>query len=185
MLEPMLKRLLPILLVLPPLALAGTYKWTDKDGNVHYSDKPVEGAQEVELPKPTTFSAPPVQKRTPPVQEEKAEKEKDPGPAYTELDFISPKQDQVFWATGGEIPVQLSLAPPLKTGHSLQLYADGELVPLAGLGTNLTEVWRGAHTVRAVVVDAQGKELFSVGPITYHVKQHSIANPQNPKPGKR
>lgn len=52
--------LLCILLIIPSLVWAGIYKWTDADGNVHFSDKPVDDkAQQVEL-KATVNSYAPV-----------------------------------------------------------------------------------------------------------------------------
>lgn len=163
-------------------AHAGTYKWIDKDGKVHYSDTPPpQGAEEVELPKPTTFDAPEVS--IPPARN--ADPDEPGARGYERFDFISPKQDQVFWATGGDIPVQLALQPGLRREHALALYFNGEQIPLAGLGTTLTGVFRGAHTLRAVIVGADGAEFASTPTITFHVKQQSI--PQQtarPKPGK-
>lgn len=52
--------LLGMLLLGPSLVWAGIYKWTDADGNVHFSDKPVnDKAQQVEL-KATVNSYAPV-----------------------------------------------------------------------------------------------------------------------------
>ena len=186
----MLKRsLTTCLLLLPLVAWTGTYKWVDKDGNVHYSDQPVEGAEPVKLPEPTTFDAPEVRPGSMPRTDEREQPAKaDTVAGYTDFGFISPKQDQVFWATGGEVPVQLSLRPGLREGHVINLYFNGELTasPMTGLGTTLQEAWRGAHTVRAVIVDAAGKEVASAGPVTFHVKQRSIANPpgRNPASGR-
>lgn len=164
-------------------AVAGTYKWVDKNGNVHYSDTPPpEGAEEVELPKPMTFDAPDVAPRPEP-----PERNEDPASAYRTLEFISPKQDQVFWATGGEIPARLSVEPALRRGHRVQLFLDGELTPdspLAGLGATLTGVFRGAHTLRAVIVDVDGNELFASPTVTFHVKQRAIPQ-QTAKPPKK
>jgi hypothetical protein len=39
-------------LLLAGAASAGVYKWVDKDGKVHYSDKPVAGAQEQQIRAP-------------------------------------------------------------------------------------------------------------------------------------
>lgn len=167
------------LLLLVPVALAGTYKWVDKDGNVHYSDKPVEGAEAVELPEPMVFDAPKVAPRASSGDEAKDDTIQS---GYAEFGFISPKDDQVFWATGGEVPVQLGIKPGLRRGHRVLLYFNGELTeesPMAGLGTTLTNAFRGAHTVRAVVVTPAGDEIATAGPVTFHVKQHSVANPRN------
>ncbi|HEX7047354.1 MAG TPA: DUF4124 domain-containing protein [Gammaproteobacteria bacterium] len=162
-----------VLALLAPLAAAGTYKWVDKDGNVHYSDTPVKGAEEVDLPEPMVFDAPDVAPLPPP-DAEAAETEPF---NYKTFAFISPKQDQVFWNTAGTIPVQLDLEPRLQQGHEVQLYFRGERIDMTGLGTTLTEVYRGAWTIRAVVVGPDGKEIATAGPVTFHVKQHSIANP--------
>lgn len=160
---------------------AGTYKWVDKNGKVHYSDTPPpEGAQEVDLPEMTTFDAPDVPERPRPP----AGAGEDDEPVYADLHFISPKQDQVFWATGGEIPVQLSLEPGLQQPHSLQLYFNGNLTddsPLNTLGTTLTGVVRGTHTLRAAIVGPDGEEILSSAPVTFHVKQQAIA-PQTARP---
>lgn len=40
---------LVILGVLPAVALAQVYRWVDEDGKVHYSDKPVEQAERVDV----------------------------------------------------------------------------------------------------------------------------------------
>lgn len=175
----------PLLAVaLPLVALAGTYKWVDKNGNVHYSDTPPpEGAQEVELPKPMTFEAPDVPHRPAPDRVEA-----EAAPAYRRFEFISPKQDQVFWAVGGEVPVQLAVEPALRDGDRVQLFVNGELTansPLGGLGTTLTDVYRGAHSLRAVIVDVDGNEILSTAPVTFHVKQRSIPPQTARPPGKK
>ncbi|HEX7029364.1 MAG TPA: DUF4124 domain-containing protein [Gammaproteobacteria bacterium] len=162
------------LALLVPPAIAGTYKWVDKDGTVHYSDTPVKGAEEVDLPEPMMFDAPEVE---PPAMTAETEAREEPF-AYAAFAFISPKQDQVFWNTAGTIPVQLDLEPRLRPGHTVQLYLNGEPVAMSGLGTTLTGVHRGSWNVRAAVVDQDGKEIATAGPVTFHVKQHSIANPR-------
>lgn len=159
--------------VLPgSLAVAGTYKWVDKDGTVHYSDTPVKGAEEVDLPEPMMFDAPEPAPRPPSTEGEEGEPF-----TYSVFAFISPKQDQVFWNTGGRIPVQLDLEPRLQPGHEVQIYFNGQRITMSGLGTTLTGVHRGTYTVRAVVAGPDGKEVTAAGPVTFHVKQRSIANP--------
>ncbi|HEX6929207.1 MAG TPA: DUF4124 domain-containing protein [Gammaproteobacteria bacterium] len=172
--------LLLALLFMNAAVPAETYKWVDKDGNVHYSDTPVEGAETVELPEPTTFNAPDLPDRPSPSDE--TDSEEAAAAAYTGFAFISPKQDQVFWAAGGEIPVQLDVKPLLRQTHQIRLFYNGELVsgfPSRSAGTTLTGVYRGAHTVRAEIVDWTGDAVATAGPVTFHVKQRSIQNPQN------
>lgn len=161
------------LILLAPLAAAGTYKWVDKNGNVHYSDKPVKGAEEVDLPDPMVFDAP----ETEPLPRPAADEANEEKFAYTRFAFISPKQDQVFWNNAGIIPVQLDVKPRLRPGDEVELYFNGEHVAMNGLGTTLTEVYRGAYTIRAVIKGRDGEEVATAGPVTFHVKQHSVVNP--------
>ena len=173
------------LLVAPALvvtAMAGTYKWVDEDGKVHYSDQPVEGAERVDLPKLPTYE--------PPQTSQRASKPKsdglvdvDPEPdasdkaVYREFDFISPKPEQVFWNLGGRLPVQLSLSPGLREGDRIVLFLNGQQVEvMTGLGTTLTEVWRGTYSLRAVIQGPDGTARATTESGTFYVKQHSIAN---------
>lgn len=170
-------------LLLTPAVMAGAYKWVDKDGNVHYSDTPVDGAEPVQLPPPATYEAPqlPPRQRAEPGEQAKDDTKAD----FAQLAFVSPRQDQVFWATGGDIPVYVSIKPGLLPDHRLNLYFNGVLTknsPLPGPGTTLTGVQRGAHTLRAVILDASGEQLAASETVTFHVKQRSILNPQRKKP---
>jgi hypothetical protein len=46
-------------LLVAPIATAGeAYVWTDDDGVVHYSDRPVPGASKIELAEPNTGQSP-------------------------------------------------------------------------------------------------------------------------------
>ena len=76
------------------------------------------------------------------------------------------------------------VTPPLQQGHSLFLYLDDQPVARLGPGdtvARLSEVWRGEHTLRAQVLDAQGQSLGQSPPVRFMVQQTSIANPQNPQ----
>lgn len=171
-----MRYLLILGLVFASAVSAATYKWVDKDGNVHYSDTPVEGAERVDLPEPMVFSAPEASDGRRTKTEEPAEED---AAGYTEFRFISPVQEQVFWAAGGEISVQMAVQPALRPGHEIRLYLDGTLSANPdGLAATLAGVWRGAHTLRAVIVDASGATVATAGPVTFHVKQHSIKNPK-------
>ncbi|HXG28744.1 MAG TPA: DUF4124 domain-containing protein [Nevskiales bacterium] len=47
------------LLLVSAAAAAETYRWVDTDGKVHYSDRPVQGAQEIRVRVPGEEPAPP------------------------------------------------------------------------------------------------------------------------------
>lgn len=170
-------------LLLASGAGAATYKWVDKDGQVHYSDTPVEGAERVDLPELPTYAAPAV----PAPRKSGEEKERpDARPEYGRFEFVSPKPDQVFWNIAGELPVQLMLEPGLQNGDRINVYLDGKLTensPTSSLSLTLTEVWRGEHSLRAVVVDAKGTARITAESGPFHVKQHSIQQPSPLKGG--
>lgn len=157
-------------------AAAGTYKWVDENGKVHYSDKPVEGAEEVKLPELPTYDTPKVPERKP-VDEEGLENEPKAF-SYREVGFISPKHEQVFWNTGGKVPIQLDVQPALRPGDQVKVFVDGELRagPGSSLGFTLDEMYRGTYSIRAVIENPDGEQLAAAGPVTFFVKQTSIQN---------
>ena len=161
-------------------ALAEVFRWVDEEGVIHFSDRPHEGAEIVTLLEAQTFSAPAA-----PSRRKKAEPETDSDEfvEYKGLRIISPGQDEVLWNTGGTVNVQVDPEPQLQAGHSVQLFLDGQMVnALAGGQRNfqLTEVFRGTHSLRAEIHDANGTGLFQSTAITFTVQQTSVQNPNNP-----
>ncbi|MDX1443059.1 MAG: DUF4124 domain-containing protein [Gammaproteobacteria bacterium] len=177
-------RLLILALLLAPAAMAGTYKWVDENGKVHYSDKPVEGAEEVKLPELPTYegkavATPRSESAAPAAGEEEGEDEGSDQPTgYESFGFISPKEEQVFWNIGLKLPVQLSLSPSLRPGDRVKLFLNGQLKagPSRSLSYTLDGVHRGTWTIRAVVEDARGSTVATAGPVKFFVRQTSVAN---------
>jgi Domain of unknown function (DUF4124) len=172
-----------LLAVLAPL-LAGAepaWRWVDADGVTHYSDRPVPGAEQVEL----QTSAP----RTPIVASTSRAVTPAPGPEpaaatprYTRFDIVSPTQQETLWNIGTTLDVQVAVAPQLLPGHHLDVTLDGQRQRVAASGSSLTltEVYRGIHTVQAVIVDAQDAVVLRSAPVEFMVQQTSIQNPSNP-----
>ncbi len=158
---------------------APAWRWVDADGVVHYSDRPVEGAVLVDLPEgggiapsPTTAIARPAAPAPP----------AEPVERYTRFDIVSPTQQETFWNIGGNLPVQIALQPSLQQGHRLDVILDGnrQMLDMSGTSATLSEVWRGVHTIQAVIVDTAGNEVLRSLPIQFMVQQTSILNPNNP-----
>ena len=172
------------ILLIGLLTLAGAqaevFRWTDDDGVVHFSDRPHEGAETVELQEAQTFSAPPVNRRSPDVEEEPESEEEE---GYSALRINRPGQDEVIWNTGGVVDVEVNPEPRLQAGHNIQLFLDGQSV--AGLdggqtSFQLTDIDRGTHALRAEVHDADGNGLFKSVAVSFTVQQTSVQNPNNP-----
>ncbi|MDG2155464.1 MAG: DUF4124 domain-containing protein [Gammaproteobacteria bacterium] len=186
---PQIKYCLCVLVALP-LALSATtegiYSWVDDNGERHFSDTPVEGAQPFELGPINTFnapdsaSAPAAAPVSPPAA---SDQEQSDEPAYNDFQISSPAPDDVLWNTGGVVSVTLTLSPRLKGGDKIRLLLDGAEVksyPGRSLSHQITEVDRGTHSLRAVIVARSGKQLAATQAVTFTVQQNSVLNQNNP-----
>lgn len=174
--------LLVFALIAGPVSAATVWRWVDENGVVHYSDRPVEGAEEIELTPaqsfPSTRQAP---RRTLPQQSTQA------SVPYQSFEVVSPAQEETLWNIGGTLQVQLALQPALRPNHRIDVLLDGERKNLSSTSTQLTvpEVFRGQHSLQGVVVDADGREVQRTSAITFVVQQTSVLNPNNPTPPAR
>ena len=105
-----------------------------------------------------------------------------PADAYTAFNVLSPSQQETLWNIGGNLNVRLQLAPGLRPGHHLGVFLDGALLDLnvTGLQFVVPNVFRGVHTLQAVVLDGDGEEVLRSLAVTFMVQQTSILNPNNP-----
>ena len=160
------------------IASAATlYRWVDEDGVVHYSDKAQPGAEVVELRSAQTFTAPPLPQRT------RSQEEEEEAASYDLFEIAEPVEDKVYWNIEGNLGSSLRLRPSLRAGHSIYLYIDGRRID--GLSTrslNMTvpEIFRGSHTMTASIADRNGNVVAESDAVTFHVRQTSIQNPNNP-----
>jgi hypothetical protein len=177
------------LIVLPMLyatALAAepAWTWVDANGRRHYSDRPVEGATQIDLPgaqgfataRPTPAAQTPRSSATPTAAAATA-------PAYRSVTITSPAQEETLWNIGAILNVQVGIDPGLQPGHRIDAYLDGQRVVIGEQSPQFTipDVFRGLHTMYAVIRDAGGRELRRSPETTFMVQQTSIANPANPQ----
>jgi hypothetical protein len=178
----------------PPVSCAEVWKWVDAKGVTHYSDQPVPGATKIEVRAGNISEARPAQ----PVVSNDDDSSQPPAAeqnSYQTLQIVRPTSDQSIINSGGQVTVEISVLPQLKVTHRLNLLLDGRVV--TGFARNatyypLTGVPRGAHTLTAVVVDLSGNTIQESAPVTFNVRQESIAQPpvgpslgQPPKPQPR
>src|SRR5688572_16932259 len=185
-----------LLLAFAASGLSGTassaevWKWVDAKGVTHYSDQPVPGAVRIEVRAGNISearSAEPLSNAADPDSSSQPEQG-----TYRTFQIVRPTNDQNIINTGGQVDVEIRMAPPLVAAHRLNLYLDGKLV--TGFPRNtviyaLTAVPRGTHSVNAVVADAVGNTIQESPSVTFNVRQESIAQPpvgpslgQPPKP---
>jgi hypothetical protein len=130
------------------------YKTVDEDGNIIFTDKPSEEAEEIEIQKLETIENPNPPRYTPPKQaEEKL-------PQYKSLTVTSPENGAGIRSNNGNVTISLSLEPALSRGHKIIILMDGKEVG-SGTSVSLQNVDRGTHSINAKVVDANGETLIS------------------------
>jgi len=177
----MLKRLL---FGFAALAMAGAvfgqaYKWVDEDGLVHYSDRPHEGAERIQLPSSgrstrSTYTPP---TRTQPTANttQPAEPEQEKAFSYESITIASPAAEETLWNIEGILNVTINLQPGLEQDHRVRVYFDGTPQMVDGLSFQIPEVYRGAHNVQVEILDQTGKLMIRSLPNRFYVQQNTIA----------
>jgi hypothetical protein len=160
------------------------WRWVDADGTVHYSDRPVPGATEVYLPDaatPAPIPQPsPAASQSAPVAAVPVEQ----SAQYSQLAISSPAPQATLWNIGGELTVDVIVGPRLQQGHRLGLIYDGTLLnlpPTSGTSFSISDVFRGQHTVQAVILDSRNAQVLRSAPVQFMVQQTSLLNPNNPR----
>jgi hypothetical protein len=168
---------------------AEVWKWVDAKGVTHYSDQPIPGAVKIQVRAGNVSESRSAQPLSNPPSSDSDSQ--NGAVAYRNFQIVRPTSDQNI-NTGGEVTVEIRIAPPLQATHKLNLYLDGQLV--SGFPRNtaiyaLTAIPRGTHTLTAVVAEASGNTIQEAAPVTFNVRQESIAQPpvgpslgQPPKP---
>ncbi len=156
-------------LLLAAAAHAQVYKVTDEEGNVTFTDRPPSddsGAtvEQVQIKGVNTAEPPPV--ISAPVNRA-PKKEK----INYNTEVTSPADGTTIPMGGGNFGVGARISPPLSPGEKLQLKLDGSALgdPQISATWQLTNVFRGEHSVSIDRLSAGGKVLHSSTPITVFV----------------
>ena len=169
--------------------MAEVYRSVDAYGNVSYSDEPSSGAETIEIDDAPVLSGGPVDYG---VVNEVFEAESEPElsgseeelavPSY-QLKVVSPQSGEAIRVNSGNIEISVSVAPALdgEREDTLKLYLDGVLKVKGQTSTtfSLSQVDRGAHTVRIDLIDKSGKVLSSASSafqLHRYSVQHNKAN---------
>ena len=166
-------------------ALSGTaasaapaWTWVDAEGTRHYSDRPVPGAQQVELAGAQAFGT---GARAPRGSGAAAQggTAGAPGAPYQSIEIASPAEQETLWNIGTNLPVQVRFQPALQPGHRYDLLFDGQRrnVNTANARVTLSDVFRGEHSLQVVVLDSAGMEVMRSPARVFFVQQTSTLNP--------
>lgn len=165
------------LLAAPYMSAANIYKWTDKDGSIHFSDKPHKGARTVRLKPVQTYNPKKVANLSDVTdliygQKPKAGKGKE-AKGYSNVEITQPKNDAPIRSNNGNVTFVVALEPGLEDGHQVAIYVDGALAKKsASTAVTVQNIDRGTHKAIAVVMDSNDVELKSSGEVTFHLLRH-------------
>lgn len=147
---------------------ADVYRWVDRDGVVHYGDRPqAADAKPAQLPPLQTYpagSAPPLPDTTAAAPA-----------ARPSVSISSPAPDETIRENSGQLGVRVEAR--LQPGQGLLYYLDGvaqNASPTPSTAFMLTGVERGEHSISVAVVDAGGTELGRSEAVTVHFKPPSV-----------
>ena len=158
--------------------MAQAYRWVDEDGITHYSDRPREGAEQIQLPQdssPVRRFAPEPTPTAPP-SDETVEAQPAAPFSYDSIEISAPAPEETLWNIGGVLNVSLNIQPALQPGHRVRVYFDGEASLVSGSSFQLQEVYRGVHNIQAEVIDENGQLMGRSQPNRFYVQQNAIGN---------
>ena len=173
----MLKCLIALTSLLSAAALAApAWTWVDAQGRRHYSDRPVEGATQIELSETQTFGGDVPRASSSPAAAASGESDAPAAVSYSVLDILSPTQQETLHNIEGNLSVRIATNPGLQSGHRIDAILDGQRRELGArsLDFSLPEVFRGEHTLQVVIVDSAGTEVTRSAPVTFFVRQTSV-----------
>jgi hypothetical protein len=170
------------------------WMWVDANGVTHYSDRPVPGAKLVSItsiePVGTQGVIPPAPSST-----SRPANRAPPATQYQLLEFFEPQNEESFFGADAVVNVRLRSEPELGAGDQLRVYLDGKLLQgqQPGMEYTLSGLDRGAHSLAAQIVGANGDERIRAEPLTFHIQQPTVVPTRNvgpnlqprpqPKPG--
>ncbi len=155
-------------------AVAQAYRWVEDDGVVHYSDRPVEGAERVNLAEYSRNTGARLYTPRPVAPSNDDEAEEEFPASYASLSIASPGAEETLWNIGGKLNVSLVVSPGLLVGHQVRVYFDGKPRMVSGSSFQIDEVYRGVHNLQAEILDQTGKMVMRSKPNRFYVQQSTV-----------
>lgn len=163
---------------------AEMWRWKDADGVVHYSDRPVQGAERIDVRAQNATGA---NVGTTAARAPRPEAPPAPSAArYKRCEVTSPTNDQVFNSVSA-VMASLSIEPGLQVGHQLQVLLNGQAVqdwPAGVMSHTFLNLYRGSYTLSVRVLDGN-RELCSGPAVNFHVRLPSVLAPGRQPTGKK
>lgn len=168
-----------LLATFAPNGLADIYKHLDPHGNPVYTDQPPENAEQVTLPKPNVLNADPAARdaaaRYKKIDTEATRQAGAAPKGYTQLHISGVPDGQTLQNPTAPITMTALPEPPLKAGHKLIIYHNGEPTNTGNSHSiNIPYIDRGSHVFVAEIRDAKGNVLITSAPTSFTVQRTSV-----------
>ena len=172
-----------ITLVTGGLGNAAVYKYIDENGNVAYSDKPVQGSKKLKIhsTRPSSESSSEDGEGSDGESSGDRELADENQVVYKSLDILTPKSGKVIDERSGAVQIIFLPTPSLGKTDQLVITVDGKDIS-KGRDANfsLSNLARGGHTVNGKIIDANGKTKITSNVVTFEVgKGESLALEDN------
>ena len=152
------------------LCLAEIYKWVDKDGVTHYSDRPAPGAAEITIPPAQTYQAPPPQTLPAPPAARTAVPART---ANAACELRAPKPEEVLLNVSS---ITLSFKGPEGLSPVLMLNNKRYTAERDANSIKIEPAPRGSYDARLTFVNNRNQVLCAVPAVTFYVRQPSVIN---------
>ena len=173
-----------ILLFFATQLSAAVYQYQDEQGNIIFTDEQVPGSVERKVQSPPVIKfrkEEDVSKKPEPTDNSFTDvtltKQQEKPKPYTKFEITKPVNDDSFRDNLGMVNVQLNIEPRLQTkfGHKIHVEFDGKKLDGNWSTSTITfsNVDRGTHTLRAIIVDKSGKQLKVSQLVTFHLQRFS------------
>jgi Domain of unknown function (DUF4124) len=157
---------------------AETWKWKDANGVVHYSDRPVPGAERVDVvaPKPSSPAAAAEPRAAAASTEPRQAANQQTIVPYDRCVIAAPDHEVTFNAVDS-VAAGVLLEPALQAGHRIEVLLNGNVVqdwPPDAMTYTFKNLERGAYTISARVLDADGAAACTGPSITFYVRLPTV-----------
>lgn len=148
------------------------YKTVLPNGEVLYSSAPRPGSEEMKINLPSKVNHPTEPSSNAPLEAPQGI------PVQYQIQFITPKNEQLFGVAEPDIPISLQITPALHDTDGVQLFIDNKAYGIlqSDLEYTLSNLDRGTHTLQAKIFPNKqsGTPKGETGVIAIHIFKPSI-----------
>ncbi len=175
------------------------YKWTDSQGNVHFSDTPHEGAEQLKMPETQSYSSPKSKKESDANEHNEDSESQVSGESeaevsgesesqdnfYTRVEITQPSSEGTVRNNQGNVVVAVEVEPVLLKKDNVRIVFDGQPLgkPQHSLTFQLNGINRGSHTIAVQVLSSDDNVIKTSSTITFYMHRPRVGMGSEGKAG--